>query len=88
MSDTVLVIKFYLPDLYQRLQLPCQPTPLEANENIEEKLHCTAERAGEISQVAECQIFLYVLLLMKLIDDGDLNNVSASAPIRAQKVSR
>ena len=74
MSDTVLVIKFYLPDLYERLQLPCQPTALEASENVEDKLHCTSVRAAEISQVAECQMFLYVLLIMKLIDDGDLNN--------------
>ena len=37
-------------------------------------MHCVAERATEISEVAECQIFLYVLLLMKLIDDGDLKN--------------
>ena len=43
---------------------------------MEDKLHCTGVRAGEISQVAECQIFLYVLLLMKLVDDGDLRNVS------------
>ena len=43
---------------------------------VEDKLHCTAARAAEISQVAECQIFLYVILLMKLIDDGDLRNVS------------
>lgn len=46
---------------------------------MEDKLHCTAVRAGEIAQVAECQIFMYVLLLMKLIDDGDLKNVSGSS---------
>ena len=74
MSDCVLVIKYYLPDLHRRLQLPCQPTELKDGETLEEKLHCTTERAGEISQMAECQIFLYVLLLMKLIDDGDLRN--------------
>ena len=70
----MLLIKYYLPDLHRRLQLPCQPTELGAGENMEDKLHCTAERAAEISLVAECQIFLYVLLLMKLIDDGDLRN--------------
>ena len=26
----------------------------------------------------EAQLFIYVLLIMKLIDDGDLNNVSQS----------
>ena len=72
----MLVIKFYLPDLYERLQLPCQPTAVQADEKIEDKLHCTQQRASEIQKVAECQIFLYVLLLMKLIDDGDLRNVS------------
>lgn len=74
MPDVVLVIKFYLPDLFERLQLPCTPTALEANETIEDKLHCTAVRSEEIRKVAECQGFLYVLLLMKLIDDGDLKN--------------
>lgn len=47
---------------------------METGETIEDKLHCTQQRANEISLVAECQIFLYVLLLMKLIDDGDLRN--------------
>jgi len=70
----MLVIKYYLPDLHRRLQLQTQPTPLEAGETLEEKLHCTAERAAEISSYAECQIFLYVPLLMKLIDDGDLRS--------------
>lgn len=28
---------------------------------------------------AECQLFCYVLLLMKLLDDGDLKNVSDSS---------
>lgn len=41
---------------------------------MEDKLHTSAQRAAEISAVPECQIFLYVLLLMKLIDDGDLKN--------------
>lgn len=29
----------------------------------------------EIMKHAECQLFLYVLLLMKLLDDGDIKNV-------------
>jgi hypothetical protein len=32
-------------------------------------------RAEEITKHPETQLFLYVLLLMKLIDDGDLKNV-------------
>ncbi|CDW73499.1 probable 26s proteasome non-atpase regulatory subunit 3-like [Stylonychia lemnae] len=72
LSDTVLILKHYIPDLFQRLQLPCQPTPI--TESAETKLQCTNQRALEIMQHAETQLFLYNLLLMKLIDDGDLNN--------------
>jgi hypothetical protein len=43
---------------------------------METKLHCTSLRAEEIMKHAECQLFVYVLLLMKLIDDGDIKNVS------------
>lgn len=75
LSDSVLALSHYLPDLYKRLQLPCQPTPLTSDENIEDKLHCTHVRAEEITKHPETQLFLYVLLLMKLIDDGDLKNV-------------
>lgn len=45
--------------------------------NVEDKLHCTHERAAEIMKHPETQLFLYILLIMKLIDDGDLNNVSS-----------
>lgn len=47
---------------------------MKDNEKIEEKLHCTTERASEIMRLPECQLYIYVLLIMKLIDDGDLNN--------------
>ena len=33
-------------------------------------------RAHEIMEYAETQLFLYNLLLMKLIDDGDYKNVT------------
>lgn len=69
----MLILSHYLPDLFRRLQLPCQPTPI--TESIETKLHCTLVRAAEIMEQAENQLFLYNLLLMKLIDDGDLQNV-------------
>ena len=72
----MLVLKFYLEDLYTRLKLPTAATELKENEKAEEKLHCTNERAAEIMKNPECQLYIYVLLLMKLIDDGDLNNVS------------
>lgn len=79
----MLVTKHYLPDLHERLALPCQATELKQGENVEEKLHCTNKRADEIMQKAECQLFVYVLLLMKLLDDGDNKNVSLLALINS-----
>lgn len=69
----MLILSHYLPDLWKRLQLPCQPTII--TEPIETKLHCTTVRANEIMEYAETQLFIYNLLLMKLIDDGDYKNV-------------
>ena len=37
-------------------------------------LHCKMDRAQEIMVHAEPQLFMYDLLLMKLIDDGDYKN--------------
>ena len=51
-----------------------QPTIIQ--DSIETKLHCARQRATEIMQYPETQLFLYDLLLMKLVDDGDLKNVS------------
>lgn len=77
LSDVVLLLSHYLPDLFKRLQLPTHPTPLAAGEgDVETKLHCTRLRVNEIMQYPETQLFLYDLLLMKLVDDGDLKNVS------------
>ena len=72
LSDVVLILSHYLPDLFRRLQLPTHPTPIK--EEIDVKLHCTSQRANEIMQYPETQLFLYDLLLMKLVDDGDLKN--------------
>lgn len=63
-----------MPDLYKRLQLPTAPTPLKEGENVEDVLHCSYVRAEEIIKHPESQLFIYVLILMKLIDDGDLKN--------------
>ena len=41
---------------------------------MEEKLHCTNDRVTEIMKHPETQLLIYVLLIMKLIDDGDLKN--------------
>jgi len=47
-------MKHYIPDLHQRLGLPCQATPLKENESAEEKLHCTDVRVEEIMKHPEC----------------------------------
>ena len=74
LPDAVLALSFYLPDLFIRLMLPTQPTPLKEGVKIEEMLHCTQARVDEIMVTAEAQLFLYDLLLMKLLDDGDYKN--------------
>jgi hypothetical protein len=38
LSDVVLILSHYLPDLFKRLQLPVHPTPIA--EDAETKLHC------------------------------------------------
>jgi len=41
LSDSLLVLKHYNSDLFNRLKLAAIPTELGANETIENKLHCT-----------------------------------------------
>jgi hypothetical protein len=48
LPDAVLVLSFYMPDLFMRLMLPTQPTALPEGANIEEFLHCTTDRQEEI----------------------------------------
>jgi 26S proteasome regulatory subunit N3 len=43
-----------------------------AGSAIDEHLHCKQDRAEAIMRVPEPQLFLYILLQTKLIDDGDL----------------
>ena len=71
LPDVVLALSFYLPDLFMRLQLPTQPTDVPKDQKLEDFLHCTSSRAEEMLVHPETQLFLYDLLLMKLIDDGD-----------------
>ena len=71
LPDVVLALSFYLPDLFMRLQLPTQPTEVPKDTKLEEFLHCTSARSDDIMVHPETQLFLYDLLLMKLIDDGD-----------------
>jgi hypothetical protein len=51
LSDTVLILSHYLPDLFKRLQLPTKPTPI--TEDVEIKLQCSKSRANEIMQYPE-----------------------------------
>jgi hypothetical protein len=75
LGDIILAFSHYVPDLAERLQLPCQPTAVkEGCTDVQEMLHCTHVRAAEISDYAEVQLFLYVIMQMKLIDDGDFKN--------------
>lgn len=74
LPDAVLALSFYLPDLFMRIQLPTQPTNVPADTNLEDYLHCTMSRSEDMMTHAECQLFMYDLLLMKLIDDGDYKN--------------
>lgn len=67
-------MKHYLPDLFRRMALAATPTQLAADENVETKLHCTYARTEEITKLPEAQMFIYVLVLMKLIDDGDFKS--------------
>lgn len=75
LSEILLALEFYLPDLFDRLMLPQQPADVPAGTTKEDFLHCSKERAEEVMTRAETQLFLYDLVLMKLIDDGD--NASA-----------
>lgn len=74
LGDVVLVLQYFLTDLYDRLKLPCPPTQLDQNVTIEDKLYTTKERAQEMAQYPAVQAFIYVMLLQKLIDDGDISN--------------
>jgi 26S proteasome regulatory subunit N3 len=74
LPDALLILKFYLPDLFNRLKLSAQPTQLEAGVKIEEHLHCTQARAEQMMKFPETQLFIYIVLQMKLVDDGDFTN--------------
>lgn len=75
LAEILLALEFYLPDLFDRLMLPQEPIDVPEGKTKEEVLHCKKERAEVMMQCAETQLYLYNLLLMKLIDDGD--NVNA-----------
>ena len=52
-----------------------EPCAVPNGQTEEDFLHCAKDRAAEIMTKPETQLFMYDLVLMKLIDDGD--NASA-----------
>lgn len=62
----------YLPDLHSRLELAVKTPVVTEDGGIEKKLSTTTKRALEMANHPEVQMFIYIILLMKLIDDGDL----------------
>ena len=74
LAEILLALEYYLPDLFDRLMLPQQPADVPKDKSKEDYLHCSKERAEEMMTRPETQLFLYDLVLMKLIDDGDNAN--------------
>jgi 26S proteasome regulatory subunit N3 len=68
LGDVMLLLEFFLPELFKRIGLVHEPTKVE---NKEEKLHFTTERASTLMSLPETQLYLYNLLMMKLIDAKD-----------------
>jgi 26S proteasome regulatory subunit N3 len=67
-SDVMLLFEFFLPELHRRVAFTHKSTQVE---NRAEKLHVTEDRARIIMELPETQLFLYNLVLMKLIDAAD-----------------
>jgi hypothetical protein len=53
LSDSLLVLKHYNYDLFNRIKLAAHPTEIEAGETAETKLHCTEARTKEIMTLPE-----------------------------------
>lgn len=70
-GDVMLAFEFFLPELHRRVALGHASTKVE---NVEEKLNVTGDRAKIIMELPETQLFMYNLVLMKLIDAGDFKN--------------
>jgi hypothetical protein len=77
LADALLALKFYLPDLSDRLKLAAQPTPVMSGlgASVEDIMHCTQARSEAIMKIPETQLFIYILVQMKLIDNGDFKTV-------------
>ena len=68
LKDVGLIYDHYMPDLSSKLNIP-KWDPDMANFDVEEKLHLTTTRAQALASNIEAKCFLYVLLIMKLIDE-------------------
>ena len=53
LSDALLVLQFYMPDLFNRLKLQAQPTALPVGVSTEDHLHCTQSRSEVIMRIPE-----------------------------------
>ena len=68
LKDVGLIYDYYMPELSEKLNLP-RYDPELFKIDFEEKLHCSQERAKTLAQGIEARCFLYILLIMKLIDE-------------------
>lgn len=64
LADALLALKFYLPNLSDRLKLAAQPTPVIAGlgASMEDIMHCSQARSEAIMLIPETQLFLYILV--------------------------
>ena len=68
LKDVGLIFDYYIPDLASKLNIPRYDPDL-FKINFEEKLYCTQERAKTLASSIEAKWFLYILIIMKLIDE-------------------
>ena len=68
LKDVGLLYDHYLPDLAAKINLPKYDRDI-VKFDIDEKLHLSQERAVVLTSSFEGKCFLYVLLIMKLIDE-------------------
>lgn len=68
LKEVGLIYDHYLPAFSAKLNIP-RYDPDMMKIDSEEKLHCTTERAQILTKGIEAKSFLYILLVMKLIDE-------------------
>ena len=80
-----LIFDHYLPDLAAKLNLP-RYDPDMMQINFEEKLHCTKERAQSLAKNVEAKCFLYILIIMKLIDEKQIKMAKEFVDFAREKI--